>query len=158
MADNEQSGLYTYKALTAGRQINLLAFAYIAATLVVMDGPLLQRASTAHLTISDRSLNLDVLVTPEIPSYWTGVAGFLMMPIQEVQDFQTRFLPVYDDYSAGKPLRGAISGCALHGVCRATVQAPALLVDHCTSELHHKNFTSLMTTAQLDSFETGCML
>ena len=43
--------LYAYRAVLAGRHFNLLALACLCATLVAIDGPLLQRASTVHLRV-----------------------------------------------------------------------------------------------------------
>ncbi|KAK5168607.1 uncharacterized protein LTR77_005916 [Saxophila tyrrhenica] len=150
-------GLYTYKALTAGRHFNLLAFACIAATFVVMDGPLLQRASTVHLSTVDHTFNLSVSITPEIPAYWTGTVGFYLMPLVESLQFQNHFLPVYYEFGAGAPMRGAIVGCPSQSTCRALVRGPALAVDNCTSVSEPRDFKSLMSKTQAKDFAQGCM-
>ena len=45
-------GLHIYKAAVAGRRFYILALACICATVVAIDGPLLQRASTVRLKVS----------------------------------------------------------------------------------------------------------
>jgi hypothetical protein len=149
-------GLYMYKALTAGRHFNLLALACLTATFVVMDGPLLQRASTVHLGTSDRAFNLSVSITPEIPAYWTGWVQFFMMPYVEGQQVQAQFLPVYSDTAADRPMKGGISGCPPHSTCRAVVRAPALEVLNCTSVIKPRDYLAHPSKAQAESFGKGC--
>ncbi len=90
-------GFHVYKAITAGRHFSLLALGCICATLVrlslqldrllalastyrnrhdvvgiqvAIDGPLLQRASSVRLVVPTHSVNLHVLLTPEVLRYF----------------------------------------------------------------------------------------
>jgi hypothetical protein len=150
------NGLYTYKALTAGRNFNLLALACLATTVVIIDGPLLQRASTVRLTSAEVSVDLDVAITPELPSYWTGVVDSTYMPKFATLNLQLHLLPIYYDWVDNAPMRGEINNCPPRSTCRAVVLAPALQLDHCLTELNHQNFSLPMSASDLEKYEEGC--
>lgn len=59
-------------ALTSGRHIGLLGLACTASTLVVVDGPLLQLASTVRPGKIDRPVPLNVTMAAQIPTGFTG--------------------------------------------------------------------------------------
>ena len=69
-------GLYVWRAIVSGRHCSLLALACVCATLVAMDGPLLQRASSVRVVVPNSPVTLSVSVSPEIPSYSTGYAYY----------------------------------------------------------------------------------
>ena len=96
-------------------------------------------------------------ITPELPSYWTGIAGFYAAD-GNTQELQPWFLPVYYDYVASKPLSGAITGCPSDETCKATVKAPALVVDRSTSKLTYRNFRNITAPAELKLWEKGCQV
>ena len=77
-------GLFLYKAVVSGRHFNALALSCICATLVAMDGPLLQRASSVRLEVPQTSIELSVSITPEIPAYFTGWAILDQVPLYPV--------------------------------------------------------------------------
>ena len=60
-------------AITSGRHLGLLGLACIFSTIVVIDGPLLQRASTVMSAPKEPSpVPLDVTIAPELPTDWSG--------------------------------------------------------------------------------------
>ena len=59
-------------ALTSGRHIGLLGLACIASTFVVIDGPLLQRASTVIPAPVDKPIPLNISMAPQVPRGYTG--------------------------------------------------------------------------------------
>ena len=61
-------GLHFYKAIASGRHFNALALACIYGTLVAMDGPLLQRATSVKQEVPRERAVLQVSITPEVPS------------------------------------------------------------------------------------------
>ena len=128
-------GLYVYKAICSGRNCSLLAVACICATVVVMDGPLLQRASSVRSIMPDSPISLTVTITPELPSYFTGLARyeFGVSNKTDAMQFRNEFVPIFQEHISNAPMEGAITGCK--GKCELTVLAPALTVDHCTSTL-----------------------
>ena len=140
--------------MVAGRHFNLLALACICATFVVVDGPLLQRASTVRLRVP-QPLNLGVSIAPEMPAYHSGWSIYKFMPKVEGLTPSTEFLPVMRDYASGIPIRGGISGCP--GSCTASVRGPALAIDHCISKLDYINYTEPVATGVMQLFDQGCL-
>ena len=55
------------KCLRAGRFVGLLNIASLATALVLIDGPLLQRASTVRLTTLSTNTHLNISLSPELP-------------------------------------------------------------------------------------------
>ncbi len=137
MHDDWGNGLFLYKAVASGRRFNVLALACLCGTLVAMDGPLLQRASSVRSEIPLQPVTLEISINPEVPSYWTGWSMFQAFPNMGL-DFTTDFLPVLREYNARMPISG-VAGCS--GTCTGTVRAPALAVDSCQTMLHHTNYT-----------------
>jgi hypothetical protein len=142
------AGLHVYKAMTAGRHFNMLALASICAILVLMDGPLLQRASTVRNEIPTGSMPLAVKIAPEVPGYSTGWvdAGSESNSnggTQTAINPRKEFLPILEAYAASSPMTGAVTGC--RDTCSATIQAPALQVESCRTEMHFVNFSQPLT-------------
>ncbi|KAK3723539.1 hypothetical protein LTR37_001791 [Vermiconidia calcicola] len=141
-------GLHVYKAILAGRSFSLLALACICVTLVAIDGPLLQRASTVRPEVSGEPIVLRVSIAPQVQSYSTGMAMFGMVgPVTNPGiDYQDQFLPVVRNYSARIPMRGGITGCP--GSWTAAILAPALAVDSCTTRLEERNYTTPLSALE----------
>ena len=66
------SGDGFWSALSSGRHFNLVSLASIATTLVVIDQPLIQRASTVISASISRPANVTAHIAPEIPWGYTG--------------------------------------------------------------------------------------
>lgn len=129
--------------MLAGRHLNILALACICATFVAMDGPLLQRASSVRSMIPEQPVSLGVSITPEMPAYFSGWYEYLPRKDGEIlSDFDKIFLPVVRAYSSNVPISGGIQGCS--GICRTTVHAPALAVDHCEHQITYRNFSETL--------------
>lgn len=149
-------GLYTYKALISGRNFNILALACICATFVAIDGPLLQRASTVRLMTPQQSQTLQVSITPQLLSYWSGVADFSLLPEVAPLDFQRHFISLFEEWAHDEPIRGGITGCT--GTCKATVRAPAFVVDHCVHNITHRDFRKPVSNTTYQDFLSGCVI
>lgn len=139
----------------SGRHFNLLALACICATFVAIDGPLLQRATSVRLRVPKQSPVLQISITPELPSYWSGIADFSDLPEVEIQDFQTHFIPTFYQWADNIAIRTGITGCGTR-TCRATVRAPAFAVENCVSKVKHKSFLQPMSKSELKQFDKGC--
>ena len=143
-------GVFLYKAVFSGRNFNLLALACICATLVAVDGPLLQRSSTVQSSVPERSVDLQVPLVQQIPSYTTGYT------VPNIKDtylgYRGHIKQVIDDYTAGRPLR-PIRGCP--GACSAKIRGPALAVDSCSSSLQFVNFSQPLTPHENATYNNG---
>ncbi|KAF2233588.1 hypothetical protein EV356DRAFT_503389 [Viridothelium virens] len=116
-------------ALTAGRYTNFIAVASLCATFVIVDGPLLQRASSVVSKTPAEPISLHTLLSPEIPAYFSGFS--ILDTDHPTNDFSSEFYSVFSNWTAGSPITSAITGCP--GVCTATVQAAALAMSTCSS-------------------------
>ena len=150
-----RSGTTLRGALTAGRRTGLLSLACIFSTVAIIDGPLLQRASTVRsASVQGSAVNLRVGIAPEIPTDYTGGWDTIGSGSNAV-----RFTYIFNDtvptadgtasnhlllsvnntlnqfvgpmWYADAPITGVIDGCA--GSCRANIRAPALAVTSCTT-------------------------
>lgn len=111
--------MHVLRAITAGRNFNLLALGCICATIVAIDGSLLQKASTVVLEVSNEEVDLSVDVSQELPAYSTGPTIYTENKIP-MFDWLRDFLPFVKEYNADDTLRYGISGCEA-GTCTATV-------------------------------------
>ncbi|KAI9695641.1 MAG: hypothetical protein M1820_008488 [Bogoriella megaspora] len=144
-----QMSLGALGAMTAGRHTNFIAIASLCATLVIIDGPLLQRASSVTSRIPNDPIELQTLLTPEIPSFFTGLTlvndnNTPTAPPGSVVDFSRDFLSVFVNYTEGSKMTQAVSGCP--GTCTATVQAAALTVSGCSTESSSIDYTAPLST------------
>jgi hypothetical protein len=159
---NWRAGTTFMGALIAGRNMGLIGLACIFSTLVAIDGPLLQKATTVvNARITDRPLDLNVSLAPEIPRGYTGgwmrtnmsqllnsPAFNYTMPTAEGSvsnniigysrtDITSLWSkPWFEDVT----VPGIIHGCP--GVCNATVKAPALAQTVCTRHDIPVNYTT----------------
>ena len=151
-----RAGTTLVGALTSGRHIGLLGLACIASTFVVIDGPLLQRASTVIPAPVDKPILLNISMTPQIPrgytGYWQTIAN-LGQPHYWVATAFGSTMPgskgtVPNNILSGvsidvqidltkawfyeeAPLEGVVRGCP--DKCTAKLTAPALSVSSCKS-------------------------
>ncbi|KAL9094281.1 MAG: hypothetical protein Q9165_003421 [Trypethelium subeluteriae] len=136
-------------ALTAGRYTNFIAVASLCATFVIVDGPLLQRASSVISKTPAEPVSLHTLLSPEIPAYFTGFSIFVAD--HPTNDFTSEFYSIFSNYTAGSAITGAITGCP--GVCTATVQAAALAMTTCSSQSTPINYTKPLVGNQSAVYE-----
>lgn len=139
-------------ALAAGRRTGLLGLACIFATIVVIDGPLLQRASTTVTIPNTATVPLSVSMAPELPRGFTGIwipDSDLGTAFVRTSNAFNATVPTVDGSSSNHiapdaypnrtsalpqfansaPIPGAVSGCP--GGCQAKIRAPALFPFAC---------------------------
>lgn len=75
------------------------------------DGPLLQRASSVVSRVPDQPFNLEILITPELPSYSTGWFQYNEIPSDPWVDWTREYIPFLKEYSTDSPMHGAVTGC-----------------------------------------------
>jgi hypothetical protein len=74
-------------------------------------------------------------MVPELLSYFSGPYD----APTNTADFSSDMHSVLNAYSSRKPITDAIQGCT--GTCIATIRAPALIADHCTTNITWQNFS-----------------
>lgn len=110
-----------WSALFSGQSFGLVALACIAVTVMVIDGPLLQRASSVRAVRQTSLVNVTALVAPEIPWGYTGyVNAGLVLNMQEPM------ISALNDYNSHAPIITNFSGCDNTSTCTGYVEAGGL--------------------------------
>lgn len=122
-----QSGDGFWGAIGSGRNFNLVSLASIAATLIVIDQPLIQRASTITTTNFIRSTNITATIAREIPYGYTG-AQYGRVPAQQVMT--QPMIAAFNDYNSRVPITTGFAGCT--DTCTGFVDAAGLAAE-CTT-------------------------
>ncbi|KAH8799720.1 hypothetical protein F5884DRAFT_115560 [Xylogone sp. PMI_703] len=97
-----------WEAVFCGRQFNLVALASIAVTVIVVDQPLIQRASTVVTVQRTAPVNITAHIAPEIP--W-GFTGFQNGRVNSQQVMTTPMISVFNDYNSQTPINVSFTGC-----------------------------------------------
>lgn len=122
-----ESGDGFWSALRSGRRFNLVSLASVTATLIVIDQPLIQRASTIVSAQFIRSSNVTAFVAPEIPY---GYTGFQSGRAPGDQIMTQPMIAAFNDYNSQVPITPGFTGCT--DVCTGFVEAGGLAAQ-CTT-------------------------
>ncbi|KAI2462782.1 hypothetical protein F4781DRAFT_441839 [Annulohypoxylon bovei var. microspora] len=115
-------------AVTAGRHLNKVGLACLMLALVVVDGPILQRASTVQPITIEKPGNFSLALYQDISEHPTG---WYTGRVKEVDTLSANFTRVLAAYSNGDHVTVRAEGC--RGSCQGVVVAPGWDVD-CTYE------------------------
>ena len=114
-----------FRACMNARHARLIAVATIGSVLVAVDGPLLQKASSVMSKTQTRPTTLQILLTPELPTGWSGVRD-----INGIQSSMAADM-VLNEYLSNSTVTGSFSGCK--GECLTAVRGPGVLAQKCNS-------------------------
>ncbi|KAK3725481.1 hypothetical protein LTR37_000451 [Vermiconidia calcicola] len=113
------------QAIAHIRHISLLHLACVAIAFVVIDGPLLQRASTVVRATQASNVTIDLNLLPELPTGFTGrVKDGIIMSENDVTS-------LLRDHITQKPMTLVSSACT--GACYAKIMGPGVMKTNCTS-------------------------
>lgn len=150
--------------------MGLLGLACICSTIVVVDGPLIQRASGIIPVPNSAVMLLNVTMTPEIPHTATGgwvtpeeagygnvglvfnntiitANGTAPTLVEGLTGYRYFYDAIYG-WRYNSPLGGVISGCA--GECQAKMRAPAMFPVDCKTDSLPVDFNIIYTAAGRD--------
>ena len=114
------------RAIFHSRHMSLLNIACLAGSFVIIDGPLLQRASTIVSGTQSTNITLNLPLPIELP---TGFSGAWKHHVkEEILEAAGVFL----DYLHGDPMHLNSSGCS--GQCQAQVYAPGVVMRNCSTK------------------------
>lgn len=122
-----ESGDGFWGALGAGRHFNLVSLASLATTFIVIDQPLIQRASTIVPAQFSRTTNVTAIIAPEIPYGYTG-AQYGRGSYQQVMT--QPMIAAFNDYNSQAPISTSFAGCT--DTCTGFVDAGGLAAE-CTT-------------------------
>lgn len=111
-----------WQTLVNWKRFGYAPAACIATTLLLLDGPLIQRALTVRETVPTQSFDITLHLAPELP---TG-AGGIVHPNGN-WDASVSESEIFQQWLHKQPIRANASGCA--GICQATIEAPGLTRD-----------------------------
>ncbi|KAF2667145.1 hypothetical protein BT63DRAFT_330734 [Microthyrium microscopicum] len=110
-------GTQSRAALLAGPALNIMAIAGIAASLMPINGPLLQRSSTVGTKLVNSTMKMRVPIAQEFAQ---GLTGIITGRVRIASFPTSNFSTVLTEYNAGTPVNVSNSGC--HGTCKANLQ------------------------------------
>lgn len=121
-------GISVWKSMTAGTHFNKVALACIFAALVVVDGPLMQRASTTSTTNINNPITFMVALSPDpLPFNFSGI---YMTHSPSINYLTPDFTKVVQQWTNRSPIVLPYTDCK--GRCSGTVVAAGWDVN-CTS-------------------------
>jgi hypothetical protein len=110
-----------FSALFAGMRLSWVTLASIAITVMVIDQPLMQRASTIFSVEKVEQVNITAHIAPEVPwgftGYQVGRANTDLLMTQPMTG-------VFNDFNSRTPITTGFSGC--NGTCTGYVDAGGL--------------------------------
>ncbi|RYP12246.1 hypothetical protein DL765_007431 [Monosporascus sp. GIB2] len=113
-----------WAAVTSGRHFNKVALACLMAAIVVIDGPILQRASTVRSIQVSNPRNFSMALNQNLLDYTTG---WYTSPVKTVDTLSDRFARVLAGYNNREPITVRAEGC--RGTCRGEIIAPGWEVE-----------------------------
>ncbi|PGH15652.1 hypothetical protein AJ79_02246 [Helicocarpus griseus UAMH5409] len=123
-----------WSALASARQLNSLTIASFFASIVIIDGPLLQRATSVVPRNYTIERPIVAHISDTIPPGYTGNGGKYSLLVDY---FTPEFSRVVSAYSARRPID--VSGWGCNGTCTGSV-AGAGLVPICTKSTNDTKF------------------
>lgn len=110
-------GTSLWASLTAGKNFfSIMVFGNIFTVLCLVDGPLLQRATSVVSQSIEQTVQLNASLATDISNF-TSIPGV-------VGSLSTEFVQVLSDYASGTPIRLSVSGC--DGTCTGKVRTLGL--------------------------------
>ncbi|MCJ1437803.1 hypothetical protein MMC27_007190 [Xylographa pallens] len=106
-------------SLTSGKHFNKVALGCLLTTIVVIDGPLLQRASTITTVSLAGAVTLSVSLSPDPLPF--GFSGLYMTRAYDINLFTPAFASVFREFNSNSAIKLNHTGCG--GVCNTTVTA-----------------------------------
>lgn len=122
--DHSQSAV----PILTGRRFSLLAISSLSTLIVLIDGPLLQRASTISQSTRRFPVNLTVPMSPT--PFIVGATGYLVDRERNPSLYTELFSTVLQQYNGRQPITLPEFGCK--GKCELMVEAPGFDID-CSS-------------------------
>lgn len=144
-----------FAALTAGRNMNMVAIACVLATVTGVKGPLLQRASSVGTRNSIEDITLDARMARNIGIGWAGTGG---TRDKATQFFTSQFATVVDDWINKRDLPLNSTGCK--GFCDIPALEGFGFDVACTTQLQSFSFAigschDAITNGTIDVYKNG---
>lgn len=151
---NWRAGITVGGAIISGRNMGLIGVACLASTLVAIDGPLLQKATTIdQAPIVAPPVTLNVTMAQELPHNLNGGWYPVTDPttrqsynfnatIPTVNGHTTNMIGLQSStgnfgirWMTGAPPLQVVHGCPRDNTCKTSIKAPALAVTACKSDV-----------------------
>ncbi|RYP07553.1 hypothetical protein DL764_002430 [Monosporascus ibericus] len=113
-----------WAAVTSGKHFNKVALACLMAAIVVIDGPILQHASTVTSIHVSNPRNFSMALNQNLLDYTTG---WYTSRVKMVDTLSEGFARVLGGYNSREPIVVRAEGC--QGTCRGEIVAPGWEVE-----------------------------
>ena len=116
-----------FSAIIRIRHAGWISVVTLTTFVMIIDGALLQRASSVTSTTVTSNVTLNLQLAPELPTGFSGIDKDTAM-------FQSSALnQIYEDVIGNKALRLRTQGCETKASCSATVLGPGVITHQCNS-------------------------
>ena len=130
-----KSGDSIVAAGISGRRFNVVALATLVVSVVVFDGPLLQRASTIGSRQVVKTVNVTAPIAQEIPYGYTALAN--IDGAEQLTVMKQTFAQIVNAYARRDPIITDFRGCV--GNCSGTVKVAGLAINCSISSVEWNN-------------------
>ncbi|KAM0255439.1 hypothetical protein ACHAQJ_005739 [Trichoderma viride] len=114
------SGDSTVSAMRLGRGFNIVSLAKLAVTLIAIDQPLIQRASSVVAQHPNKLVSVSAPIAPEIPYGYTAYQFGRALSLSAM-NMAVPMVAAFSAYNSKAPIIHNFTGCA--GTCTGVVQA-----------------------------------
>ncbi|KAL7905872.1 hypothetical protein GGI35DRAFT_459520 [Trichoderma velutinum] len=126
------SGDSTVSALQLGRGFNIVSLAKLAVTLIAIDQPLIQRASSVVAQHPENPISVSAPIAPEIPYGYTASQFGRALNVADAS-MTVPMLAVFGAYNSKAAIIHNFTGCA--GTCTGAVHAGGFTADCSTNSI-----------------------
>lgn len=132
-------GSGAFRSITSGRSFNRIALACVAMSLIVVDGPLLQRASTTVGQLTTKPVTFSAALSPD--PFPRNFSGYYMTHAFQINMLTPDFAKVDQMYNSRSAIALQYRDC--DGTCRGTLVGPGFDIN-CTSDLLPYNLSDVL--------------
>jgi hypothetical protein len=127
---------------------NIVSLAKLAVSLIAIDQPLIQRASSVVSRHPSEGIQVTAPIAPEIPYGYTGVP-YGQAPTLNNISMSVPMLNAFNAYTQRRPITHTFTGCRDTDTCTGVVQAGGFAADCSTSDYSSDPYSIISTTATL---------
>lgn len=127
------SGDSTVSALRLGRGFNIVSLAKLAVTLIAIDQPLIQRASSVVAQHPENPVSVSAPIAPEIPYGYTATQFGRALNVANDMSMTIPMLAAFGAYNSKAAIIHNFTGCA--GTCTGAVHAGGFTANCSTNSI-----------------------
>jgi len=124
-----EASTYLSRAVLRGKEMSFVIVAAMLVPLIIIDGPLIQRASSTRSAVQAETYTMNITLSPEVPSGFSGIASSTYIAFSNEAD------AVNLEWSNQVPIN-LPSSPACKGRCVAKVKGPGVAMTNRTTTVY----------------------